>query len=944
MGWKIVKESSSLTAKKNVNILWVDTSEAFRTLFHHIQPWQCVNHFPGMTNIARKVRLAQNLEFMKKKFRKDYSFFPRTYVLPRDYLAFKKKMGPKGISKSTYILKPDGGAQGKGIFLTRKIDDIDQGSPYVAQSYISNPLLIDNKKFDLRVYVLMTSCNPLRLYLFRDGLVRICTEDFVKPNSKNLHERCMHLTNYSINRHSTKFERDEGFVEDKESGSTGSKRSIKWLLNWLKGQKGEAKINQMWLSIGDICAKTILSILPVLVREYSSAFGVDNMLKQRQSKVLNLNISNQESHAVDDEKNKTKQRGKNKECSKVTTGIEGSVLLSDEHGHESETKTNLCKTTKNTEGGKENVEPTIETFEPNPNVANPNDETDDVLLPAFDDKEDIHRSRCVQVLGFDILIDDKLRPYLIEVNHLPSFETDSDIDKQIKSRVISQAMSIMKARPDDRHKYERKKKKECEKRLFGNIGVRDENCSNNEKSFNARTPSLHATGKSEIGEKRRQRASYPTERLTTIMEIKNTCEKEEKRSETEEKVCSLYALHAPHKLDKVPFLMSKYKGNEEWLLQQIVKKYTHSNDMNNKEEIPIAEDQPIVAQKSSLDDKGAEYYSIVRHDDDVKITEMKLMKAEDINYYTATELLDGCNELKCKTTNLHLANDNTVGGCSDDDDESDDSDENTETSSLCSEDGDYTADDQDSLAKYDEHPIFCEEEELLFDYDKIYPISRSKSSRRIPDYKEMEKYVYKEDLRQQMRMTCPLHQSRSIDECDFEIDNTSSIRNESTSYSFCRSDSWINGNVHLCKPMTNPLKPIPVPSTKQIEAADRLSKGFSVSTHDTQKKHHNSFHTGKRISISLGGNNDDDDSGCISRYPSGTKQHIRRMSESKKGSFAQRKSNGVLVRPVNFEFGGEFVSPFEGRLCDNNRPFETNDGISFLNFVSSAEFHDRNFH
>ena len=42
----------------------------------------------------------------------------------------------------------------------------------IIQEYISNPLLIDNLKFDVRIYVLMTSIEPLKLYIFEDGLVR----------------------------------------------------------------------------------------------------------------------------------------------------------------------------------------------------------------------------------------------------------------------------------------------------------------------------------------------------------------------------------------------------------------------------------------------------------------------------------------------------------------------------------------------------------------------------------------------------------------------------------------------------------------------------------------------------------------------------------------------------------------------------------------------------
>jgi tubulin polyglutamylase TTLL6/13 len=46
-------------------------------------------------------------------------------------------------------------------------------------------------------------------------------------------------------------------------------------------------------------------------------------------------------------------------------------------------------------------------------------------------------SRCFEILGFDIMIDSKLRPWLIEVNHLPSFGTDSPLDLDIKARLMA---------------------------------------------------------------------------------------------------------------------------------------------------------------------------------------------------------------------------------------------------------------------------------------------------------------------------------------------------------------------------------------------------------------------------------------------------------------------------------------------------------------------------
>ncbi len=48
------------------------------------------------------------------------------------------------------------------------------------------PLLLDGFKLDLRVYVLITSCNPLRIFVYKDGLVRLSTQLYTTPTDENI--------------------------------------------------------------------------------------------------------------------------------------------------------------------------------------------------------------------------------------------------------------------------------------------------------------------------------------------------------------------------------------------------------------------------------------------------------------------------------------------------------------------------------------------------------------------------------------------------------------------------------------------------------------------------------------------------------------------------------------------------------------------------------------
>jgi len=121
--------------------------------------------------------------------------------------------------------------QGRGIFLTRKYEDIDMksGEQFVAQRYMHKPYLIDDLKFDLRVYVLVYGTDPLRVFVYNEGLARFATEPYTGPYRNNLDNLYMHLTNYAINKNS------ENFVKNKpgdESGAT--KRSLTAVLDYLE--------------------------------------------------------------------------------------------------------------------------------------------------------------------------------------------------------------------------------------------------------------------------------------------------------------------------------------------------------------------------------------------------------------------------------------------------------------------------------------------------------------------------------------------------------------------------------------------------------------------------------------------------------------------------------------------------------------------------------------
>lgn len=190
---------------------------------------------------------------------------------------------------------------------------------------MAKPYLIDNLKFDLRVYALIFGTSPLRVFVYREGLARFATEEYVGPQKGNLDNHFMHLTNYAIQKKSDDFVQNE--AEDDDSGH---KRSLTSILEYLTEHEQGFFSEDLMEKINDIAVKAAISAQPALAHAYKSS------------------------------------------------------------------------------------------------------------LP-----DDLENSCCFQILGLDIMIDWKLKPWLIEVNHLSSFGTDSPLDKKVKTDLITDTFNLL---------------------------------------------------------------------------------------------------------------------------------------------------------------------------------------------------------------------------------------------------------------------------------------------------------------------------------------------------------------------------------------------------------------------------------------------------------------------------------------------------------------------
>ena len=112
------------------------------------------------------------------RFPSEYSITPMSFILSEEYDTFEADRRHPENEKSLYILKPVAASCGRGIRIIDNKQSVGPREGILASRYIKNPHLINGLKYDLRCYVLVTSFCPLKVYLFKDGLVRFATEPY----------------------------------------------------------------------------------------------------------------------------------------------------------------------------------------------------------------------------------------------------------------------------------------------------------------------------------------------------------------------------------------------------------------------------------------------------------------------------------------------------------------------------------------------------------------------------------------------------------------------------------------------------------------------------------------------------------------------------------------------------------------------------------------------
>ena len=298
---------------------------------------QRVNHFPNHYELTRKDLLVKNV----KRYRKDLEreairagedpavasrnassavdFLPATFTLPGEYAlfadAFRKETeallptakddedaksaarpratSGRGVASSsrasrdlsarargrrkrpTWIMKPTGKAQGKGIFLINSLQQTKRWASasyaggahnglslgargeeaYVVSRYVDDPLLIGGKKFDLRLYVVVTSFRPLRAFVSRLGFARFCAAKYVSSQSSkgDLDDHYAHLTNVAVQKKNAEYNEKHG-----------GKWSLTNLRLFLESARGAEATSRLFKELDAVILKSLRAVQHVM--------------------------------------------------------------------------------------------------------------------------------------------------------------------------------------------------------------------------------------------------------------------------------------------------------------------------------------------------------------------------------------------------------------------------------------------------------------------------------------------------------------------------------------------------------------------------------------------------------------------------------------------------------------------------------------------------------
>ena len=182
-----------------------------KSAFRQLGPGKTINHIPGNNGLTIKSNLYSTLADMYQRMvaqqgadsdaARRLRFFPKVYSMPTEYHALQEAAHAR--SDAHWILKPKNAARGKGISVLEDVALAPLDNASMVQEYVGNPHTMWGHKYVLRLYAVITSVVPLRVYLYNEGSAKLASAPYDPEHFDNIYA---HLTNPDVNATNTESE------------------------------------------------------------------------------------------------------------------------------------------------------------------------------------------------------------------------------------------------------------------------------------------------------------------------------------------------------------------------------------------------------------------------------------------------------------------------------------------------------------------------------------------------------------------------------------------------------------------------------------------------------------------------------------------------------------------------------------------------------------------
>ena len=218
----------------------------------YFNKYQKIFHFIGNNLFYHKNELYRNYIYMKSNFNEDYNFMPLTYEYPKDAKEIKQIFANYTLNTSDlWLFKPKDLSCGSGIHIFQSLEDEKDKKEYIITRYISTPHLINEKKYDIRIYVLVTGFQPLRIYLYKEGLLRFAAEKY-NLDLNSLENKFAHITNTAININHKLYKKPDNVTDES---------SNEWYLNTYRNylRRNNIDVDAIFEKMKDLIIKIMIS-------------------------------------------------------------------------------------------------------------------------------------------------------------------------------------------------------------------------------------------------------------------------------------------------------------------------------------------------------------------------------------------------------------------------------------------------------------------------------------------------------------------------------------------------------------------------------------------------------------------------------------------------------------------------------------------------------------